>query len=78
MSLIFSFASCADEKEFIINNEKVVVEPYGWANRDTQYNDSILYEVNGGNIVWSVILSETIFVPIWLTGWQLYEPLKKK
>lgn len=74
----FVFTSCADEKTFNINGQDIIVKPYGWANADVMKNDSILYQANIGNVVWSIILVETVVVPVWLTGWELYEPLKKK
>lgn len=69
--------SCADSKDFIIDNKKVTVEPYGWFDLNAK-NDSIHYKINTGNVVWSVILCETVVVPIILTGEQLYEPVSKK
>lgn len=76
--VITLLTSCADSQEFVIDGKPVYVEPYGWANYQELKNDSIIYEANMGNIVWSVILSETIVVPVWLTGWQFYEPVRKK
>ena len=69
--------SCADSKQFKINGKQVIVEPYGWFD-ETQKNDSINYKVNTGNVVLSVIFCETIFVPILLTGNELWEPVSKK
>lgn len=69
--------SCADSKEFTIDNKQVKVEPYGWLNSETQ-NDSIKYRVNVPNIALSIIFSETIIVPIYLTGTELFEPVSKK
>ena len=40
-----------------------------------QDDKNIRYEVVWGNVVWSVILIETIFVPLILLGWYLYEPV---
>jgi hypothetical protein len=71
-------SSCADEKTFTINNKEVVVEPYGWYNHQTMMHDSIIYEPVIGNIVWSVILIETIVAPVYFTGWAIMEPVKKK
>lgn len=71
------FSSCADSKDFIINGKQVTVEPYGWFDLDAK-NDSINYKVNTGNVVWCIILSETIVVPVILTGNSLYEPVSKK
>jgi len=74
---IILFTSCADSKDFVIDGKEVTIEPYGWFDLDAK-NDSIEYEINVGNVVWSIILSETIVVPIILTGDQLYEPKTKK
>lgn len=73
-----SLFSCADSKDIMIDNKPVYVEPYGWADYETVKNDSVQYRVSVGNVVWSVLLSETIVAPIILTGWYLYEPVKKK
>ena len=82
--LIFSIltvlmtTSCADSKDFVINGQTVTLEPYGWANYESLKHDSVIYEASTGNIVWSVILCETIFVPVIFTGWYLYEPVALK
>jgi len=72
-----TLTSCADSKEFEIDGKTVTVEPYGWFNPEMK-NDSIIYKVNVGNVVWSVIGFETIVLPIVLTGDQLYEPVAKR
>lgn len=73
------FTSCADSKEFVDNKgQSFTAEPYGWANSEEMKIDTVLYKPCVGNIVWDVILVETIFVPIWLTGWEFYEPVALK
>jgi hypothetical protein len=72
------FSSCADEKTFKIDGETVVVKPYGWGNYQTNRHDSVIYEPVIGNIVWSVILFETIVAPIYFTGWAIMEPVQLK
>ena len=69
--------SCADSKDFIIDGEIETIEPYGWFDPDLKH-DSIEYKINTGNIILDIIFSETILVPIILTGEQLYEPVRKK
>lgn len=71
-------SSCADSKDFIINGKTVIVEPYGWADSQTVKNDSVIYEASTGNIVWSVLLCQTIVAPVIFTGWYLYEPVALK
>lgn len=71
-------SSCADSKEFEIEGKTVIVEPYGWANKESRYNENVIYEISAGNVIWSIIGVETIVLPVWLTGWQLFEPIKLK
>jgi len=52
-------------------------QPYGVADNDKR-NDRVEYSVSVGNIIWSVILVETVVVPIVLIGWYLYEPIGEK
>jgi hypothetical protein len=72
------FVSCADSKKININGKDVIVEPYGWMNEASVKNDNVIYKVNAGNLVWSVVGFETIILPIVLTGNSLYEPVCKK
>lgn len=69
--VVLSLTSCADDK--IIDGK--IAKTYGWANTADR-NDSVAYRVCMGNVFWSIIFCETIFVPIWLTGWELYEPVE--
>ena len=71
--------SCADSKKFTDKKGKeFTAEPYGWANADARKIDTVVYQVNVGNVVWDILLSETIIVPVWLTGWQALEPVRLK
>ena len=70
--------SCADSKELEIKGQMQTVEPYGWADYDTVKNPYVNYEVSWGNVAWSVVLFETVGIPIWLTGYQMYEPVSVK
>jgi hypothetical protein len=67
--------SCADSKTFKIDGKDVLVEPYGWADLSTK-KENIRYETNVGNVVWSIILCETIVAPVVFTGWYLFEPIE--
>lgn len=73
---IIALSSCADSKTFErADGTKFVAEPYGWANYQTKKIEGVTYEACIDNIVWGVIAVETIAIPIWLTGWELYEPV---
>jgi hypothetical protein len=69
--------SCADSRAFEIDGKNEVVQAYGWMNPAVK-NDSINYRVCVGNLVWSIVLSETILAPVIITGIGLYEPVSKK
>lgn len=76
---MFTMVSCADSKTFKDKaGKEFVAEPYGWANADARKIDTVVYEANIGNVIWSVILVETVAVPVWLTGWQIMEPVRLK
>ena len=40
-------------------------------------NPNIHYEVSVGNVVWSIILVETIIAPVYFVGWSIYNPICK-
>lgn len=78
-ALITVMTSCADSKTFKDKNGKeFTAQPYGWANADARKIDTVVYEASVGNVVCSVIFAESIVVPIWLTGWQIMEPVRLK
>lgn len=49
-------------------------ESYGLLDADTVKKPDVHYEVSVANVIVSVIFSETIFVPVYLIGFHLYEP----
>lgn len=74
--VIISLASCADNKTFTKKDGTTfTAETYGWADSSDKKIDGVKYKVCVGNVVWSVLLFETVGVPVWLTGWELYEPI---
>jgi PBP1b-binding outer membrane lipoprotein LpoB len=77
--MIALLSSCADSKTFTDKNGKqFTAEPYGWANVNANKMDTVVYDINVGNVIWDIILIETVVVPVWLTGWEFYEPVRLK
>ena len=37
--------------------------------------EGVEYELSSGNIVWSIVLGETVVAPVLFTGLALYEPV---
>jgi hypothetical protein len=71
---VLLLSSCADSKVLNINGEEKLIEPYGWVNMENR-NPNVKYQVSMGNVVWSIILCETIMAPVIFTGWYLWEPV---
>jgi hypothetical protein len=65
-----TLTSCAEDK--VIDGK--VYRPYGWMDADEYKSDKVAYRVNKGNVVLDIIFSETLVVPVLLTGTQFYEP----
>ena len=72
--LIFSLIGCGCDKT--INGRNY--ETYGFINKDEVKDPSIRYKVITGNVVWGIILCETIVAPVYFFGFSLYEPVEKK
>lgn len=84
MKKIFIFAviltvllsGCAKSKTFKRSDgTEFTARPYGWMDRNDYRIDGVEYDVCTGNVVWSIVLSETIVGPFLITGVGLYEPV---
>lgn len=72
---IMLLSSCADSKTFRKSDgTEFTANPYGWMTKEEKI-PGVEYELCTDNIIWSCILSETIIVPVLLTGVELYEPV---
>lgn len=71
LSLMLS--GCADPK--VIDGIKY--DTYGILNADEKKNPNIEYRMVWGNLVWSLILCETIIAPFYFIGFSMYEPIGK-
>ena len=85
-AFVLSFSACSDsraittysERNGNIVSESHVYEPYGWIDFNEKKNPNVEYEIVVGNVIWAIIFSETLIVPVILTGWYLYEPVTPK
>ena len=53
-------------------------DTYGLFNEKTRKNLDIEYEISTGNVIWGIILSGTVFMPVYFLGFSLYNPICKK
>jgi hypothetical protein len=51
---------------------------YGLFNESTAKSNNMCYEILVGNVVWSIILIETIIFPVYFIGWDIYNPVREK
>ena len=51
---------------------------YGLINEGTSKSEKVCYEAVFGNVVWSVLLIETVIMPVYFVGWSLWEPVSLK
>ncbi len=51
---------------------------YGLFNESSAKSKDVCYEISVGNIVWSIVLVETLIAPIYFVGWSLYNPVRMK
>lgn len=74
LTLTLTLAGCAENKTI----DGTVYETYGLANRDEVRDPNIAYTVSTGNVIWGILLCETLVAPIYFFGWSLYEPVGPK
>ncbi len=71
--LIF-FAACSDSK--VIND--IEYDTFGLINQMDKKNENIQYKVCWGNVIWGVLLVETVIAPIYFFGFDMFEPVQVK
>ena len=69
-----AFSGCAQRKTI----DNVTYDTYGLFNEDSKQNPNVEYDISVGNVVWSIILFETIIAPVYFIGFDLYEPVGPK
>ncbi|PJB09480.1 MAG: hypothetical protein CO120_09845 [Gammaproteobacteria bacterium CG_4_9_14_3_um_filter_38_9] len=71
-------AACGNPASFKIEDKVKKYPTYGFFNSDTQKSEKICYEVSVGNVVWSIILVQTIVAPVYFIGFSLFNPVTIK
>lgn len=58
-----------------INIDGKTYPTYGFLNQVTSKSDDMCYEVSIGNVVWSILLIETIIMPVYFVGFSIFNPV---
>ena len=51
---------------------------YGLFNENSEKSSKVCYEISVGNVVWSILLIETVVMPIYFIGFSLFNPVSAK
>ena len=51
---------------------------YGIVTEEAQKNPNIQYEVSALSVIFAIILVETVVVPVYVIGWDLFKPVGLK
>lgn len=71
-------SACGQPQSLNVNGNTKHYPTYGFFNESTDRSKNVCYEVSVGNIVWSIILIETIIAPIYFIGFSLFNPVSVK
>ncbi len=50
-------------------------DTFGIANEGSHRDPAIRYEISAGSVIWAIILCETIVFPVYIIGWDLWQPV---
>ena len=70
----FALAACGRPIEYNLHK----YQTYGLLNSDTQKSDKMCYEVSIGNLIWGILLFETVVAPVYFFGFSLFNPIGPK
>jgi len=73
--LLFTSTMSACGRTKVIDD--VEYQTYGFFNESEKRNPNIEYEIIPGNVIWSIILIETIIAPVYFIGFSLFQPVDK-
>lgn len=81
--IVFAFSilllsSCSHQETFKTESGPVIAEGYGIANEEAKKIPTVVYSISAVNVILAILFCETIVVPIYVVGWELYEPDRLK
>lgn len=73
-AVILSLSACGNAKEICGKT----YDTYGIFQTESEHNENIRYRVIPGNVIWSVVLIESVVFPVYFVGFSIYEPVDSK
>lgn len=67
-------SGCASERP--INGK--TYQPYGIANENTVKSNDVTYQLSAGSVIVAILFGETVVIPVYVVGWDLWEPVAAK
>ena len=74
ISAVAMLAGCGND----LSIDNKVYPTYGVANMETHKDPTILYEISPVSVIVAIIFSETLIVPVYVIGWDLWQPVRKR
>lgn len=82
LMMCFSLVACGQDKTLCrqVEGERVckTFRQWGIADSSILKSSDVEYGVIVGNVIWGIVLIETIVAPVIIFGWYLYEPVDWK
>ena len=77
LAAVLALTACSQDANLATgpNGEVEHHRTYGFFNQDKRRSDKVCYRLSVGNVVWSVLLFETIIAPFYFVGLDLFEPV---
>ena len=77
LAAVLALTACSQDANLATgpNGEVEHHRTYGFYNQDERRSDKVCYRLSVGNVVWSVLLFETIIAPFYFVGLDLFEPV---
>lgn len=76
--LSFLLAGCGKPKDLGEGAQRKEYPTYGIFNKDENKSEKVCYETSVGNVIWSLLLFETVVFPIYFIGWSINNPTRLK
>lgn len=78
VALSILLAGCGHPQYLGQGSEQKYYPTYGLFNETSSKSKNVCYEISVGNVIWSVILIETVVFPVYFVGWSIYNPVRLK